>query len=215
MKSTKKKTKPAFKFNRNRPKVDAVAEELLRKSPYAGRRHKDPRRAAVDDDPKRLPAHWEYMQGEGRRKQQKKKKRFLVNLEKSMGIVAAACQMTGIHRSTYYGWIAADPDFRTKATDVEEHRLDHVESKLLTKIGKGDAQAIMFYLRTKGRRRGYGESTALTGPNGGAIQHAVLSAEYLAEELPPHAALAALEKLHKLRKEPKLFKPDTFGKGKK
>jgi len=83
------------------------------------------------------------------------KKEFLVNLANSLGIVTSACKKTGINRSTYYDWLKNDLEFASDCDHVVEEAIDFVESQLLQKISDGDITAIIFFLRTKGRKRGY------------------------------------------------------------
>lgn len=73
----------------------------------------------------------------------------------SLGIVSAACEMAGVCRMTYNRWIKADEDFAAKIKDMADFQCDFVESKLLKKIEEGDTTAIIFYLKTKGKKRGY------------------------------------------------------------
>lgn len=64
---------------------------------------------------------------------------------------------TGINRSTYYKWRKEDPEFATAADEVQEAQIDFVESKLMGLINAGDTTATIFYLKTKGKKRGYSE----------------------------------------------------------
>jgi hypothetical protein len=52
-------------------------------------------------------------------------------------------------------WLADDISFRRSALEITEITLDFVESKLLKKISEGDNTAIIFYLKCKGKSRGY------------------------------------------------------------
>lgn len=84
-----------------------------------------------------------------------KKEKFLQAYKNSLGIVSAACEMAGVSRMTYNRWIKADEDFAAKIKDMADFQCDFVESKLLKKIEEGDTTAIIFYLKTKGKKRGY------------------------------------------------------------
>ena len=86
---------------------------------------------------------------------------FLKNLQESKGIVSYACQKTGISRYTYYEWLKHDAKFSKLALEITEYVIDLVEAKLLSNINEGDTTAIIFYLKTKGRKRGYVERQEL------------------------------------------------------
>ena len=86
-----------------------------------------------------------------------KKKKFLENLKASLGIITSACEKTGISRTTYRRWLKSDEDFAAEAADITETQVDFVESRLLQAIKDGETTAIIFYLKTKGKHRGYSE----------------------------------------------------------
>ena len=88
-------------------------------------------------------------------RRQRKKKTFLKFLKEGMGIVSYACDKTNISRQTFYNWKDNDDDFAQQAEDIQETTVDMAESKLLTSINEGNVAAIIFYLKTKGKKRGY------------------------------------------------------------
>jgi hypothetical protein len=49
-----------------------------------------------------------------------------------------------------------------------------VESRLLKNIDSGDTTAMIFYLKTKGKHRGYVERQELTGKEGGDLTFRVV-----------------------------------------
>ena len=84
-----------------------------------------------------------------------KKKAILEALEKSLGVVTTACKTVGIGRTTYYQWLKDDEEFATQVKDIDEVALDFAESKLHKQIADGNVTATIFYLKTKGKHRGY------------------------------------------------------------
>jgi hypothetical protein len=86
---------------------------------------------------------------------QQKKEAMLKALEKTLGIVTDACKQVGIARKTYYLWIAKDKDFKDAVDDIANVALDYAESKLHNLITEENPTAIIFYLKTKGKKRGY------------------------------------------------------------
>ena len=87
----------------------------------------------------------------------RQKKDLLEALHKSLGVVTTACERTGIGRTTYYDWYRNDPEFKTQVDSLEDVALDFTESKLHERIREGDTTAIIFHLKTRGKKRGYVE----------------------------------------------------------
>lgn len=86
-----------------------------------------------------------------------RKDAILKGLDESYGVVTTACEKAGVSRQTFYKYFDEDSEFRAKAEEMQEIALDFVESKLFEKIKSGDIIAILFYLKTKGKKRGYVE----------------------------------------------------------
>jgi len=82
---------------------------------------------------------------------------MLEALEKSLGVVTSACKNVGIARSTHYLWLDTDPEYKKSVDDISNVALDYAESKLHSQITKENPTAIIFYLKTKGKKRGYVE----------------------------------------------------------
>ena len=84
-----------------------------------------------------------------------KKRAMIEALEKSLGIVTTACKTVGIARSTHYNWYDEDQEYRMQVDATADIVLDFAESKLHKQIDSGDTTATIFFLKTKGKRRGY------------------------------------------------------------
>lgn len=95
-----------------------------------------------------------------------KKESLLKALEQSLGVVTTACKKTDIPRSTFYKWLKEDEEFAKQVADIENVALDFAESQLHQQIGNGVPSSTMFYLKTKGKKRGYVERTEITGADG-------------------------------------------------
>ncbi len=95
-----------------------------------------------------------------------KKESILKALESSLGVVTVACKKADIPRSTYYKWLKEDKDFALAVEDIENIALDFAESQLHSQIGDGNTSATIFYLKTKGKKRGYIERQEITGADG-------------------------------------------------
>lgn len=86
---------------------------------------------------------------------------FLVALEKTLGVITPAAQMIGVKRSTIYRWREMYPEFDQACKDVTEVAVDYVETKLYKLIDGGAEASTIFYLKTKGKHRGYVEKQQL------------------------------------------------------
>ena len=94
------------------------------------------------------------------------KKALLEALEQSLGVVTTACKKVGISRNTFYKYYKSDSKFKKAVDDIENIALDFVESQLHKQISSGNTTATIFYLKTKGKKRGYVERQELTGKDG-------------------------------------------------
>ena len=81
---------------------------------------------------------------------------FLEALEKSAGNISIACKQINVGRSTFYKWME-DQDFAIAVKHIEESMIDLAETALYKQIREGNTSAIIFYLKCKGKKRGYAE----------------------------------------------------------
>lgn len=82
---------------------------------------------------------------------------LLEALEQSLGVVTTACKIVGCNRSTFYGYYNRDSKFREAVDELQNMTLDFVESQLHKQIKDGNTTATIFYLKTKGKKRGFVE----------------------------------------------------------
>ncbi len=87
--------------------------------------------------------------------EQLKKEQLLEALVKSLGIVSTACLNVGMSRTTYYKYYNEDEQFKGQVNDISDIAIDFAESKLFDLIKEGNITAVIFYLKTKGKKRGY------------------------------------------------------------
>ena len=97
------------------------------------------------------------------------KEKLIEALEKSLGVVTTACKNANIHRSTYYDWYNKDQEFKKKVDLIQNVALDIAESQLHKQIQEGSTSATIFYLKTKGKARGYQENQAIDLNTSGEI----------------------------------------------
>ena len=87
-------------------------------------------------------------------------------LQKANGIQAAAAVALKTSRKTIQNYIKDNPEVADAYEQVNESTIDKVENKLLEQINSGNITAIIFYLKTKAKHRGYVERQELTGKDG-------------------------------------------------
>jgi len=85
------------------------------------------------------------------------KKDFLDALERSLGVVTTAAKVCNIDRRTHYRWLEEDADYKEAVNDIQESAIDFAESSLHQQIKEKVPSSTIFYLKTKGKNRGYVE----------------------------------------------------------
>lgn len=84
--------------------------------------------------------------------------KVLVDLYKKKGCnVSAMCSAIGCTRSAFYKWIEKDHKLAEMIDEAKEAIIDFAESKLIEHINDGDVTSLIFFLKTKGKKRGYVE----------------------------------------------------------
>jgi hypothetical protein len=85
-----------------------------------------------------------------------KKEAMFEALEKSLGIVSTACQDGRyIDRQTHYAWLKSDEEYKSAVNSIQDGVLDFAESHLYKLVKEGNPAATIFFLKTKGKKRGY------------------------------------------------------------
>ena len=85
------------------------------------------------------------------------KLKFLRSLKLNLGLVYASSKETGVSVEDHNRWLSEDGVYKKQVMEIDGHAIDYVESTLLKLVEERNPQAIMFYLKTKGRERGYVE----------------------------------------------------------
>jgi hypothetical protein len=84
-----------------------------------------------------------------------KKAAMLEALEVSLGIVSTAAKKANIDRTIHYDWLKSDPEYKAAVESIQESVIDFAESHLYKLVKEGNPAATIFYLKTKGKKRGY------------------------------------------------------------
>jgi|TARA_R100001463_G_scaffold57877_1_gene110153 hypothetical protein len=92
------------------------------------------------------------------------KQKMLEALEYNLGIVLHSCTSAKISRSVHYKWLKEDPKYAQAVQDIQESAIDFVESKLYEQIKNNNIAAIIFYLKSKAKHRGYYDKQEIAMP---------------------------------------------------
>jgi hypothetical protein len=83
-------------------------------------------------------------------------------LREADGNQAAVAKKFNCHRSLVWQYIDSDPELRELTDELTETFIDEAESRLYKHIREGNVVACIFFLKTKGRGRGYSERFEIT-----------------------------------------------------
>lgn len=84
-------------------------------------------------------------------------------LRESQGYMSKAASLLGVTVQTVYNYRKRWASVEAAWQALREERNDFVESSLQKLIAEGNATAIIFYLKTQARDRGYGEKVEHAG----------------------------------------------------
>ena len=94
-------------------------------------------------------------------------------LTAAKGFVSVAARGLGCADNTVRNYIERYAVCKQAVTDARESMIDIAEGRLYQNINSGDNTAIIFYLKTQAKHRGYIEryeqKTEISGPNGDDI----------------------------------------------
>lgn len=109
----------------------------------------------VDDELSNPKLKYNYKSDVFKAQQQRRKNALIKALVEHFGIVSIACKAAGTTRKTFYKYYRDDPEFKARADEVQDYALDHAESQLHRNIMAGKEISLLFYLKCKGKSRGY------------------------------------------------------------
>ena len=107
-------------------------------------------------------------------KTEQHKKAMLDALEKSLGVVTSAAKTVGVGRTTHYLWMQEDKEYKAAVEELSDVAIDFAESQLHKQIKDGNSTATIFFLKTKGKKRGYIERQEVDVSSGKLFQIEVL-----------------------------------------
>lgn len=116
------------------------------------------------------------------------RKRAAIAAETARAILEARGNLTraaaalGMTRQAVYHRAREYPDVAAAIIEAREARKDRVEDALQNRIDSGDTTAIIFFLKTQAKDRGYVERSELGGPDGGPQR---MEVTIIREDRPP------------------------------
>jgi len=88
---------------------------------------------------------------------------FITAIKGSRGMISAIANRVGCNRSTVYKYINDYVTVKQALDDERESMKDFAESKLFQQINNDNITALIFYLKTQVRDRGYIEKINIEG----------------------------------------------------
>ena len=111
----------------------------------------------------------------GSGKEKYTQKRVIEAIMEAKGILAVAVRKLGCTRQTVYNYIKKYPGVKDFYDEANESNIDFVENKLMLAINDGNITAMIFFLKTKGKARGYVERREVTGADGAPVKVKMVS----------------------------------------
>ena len=89
------------------------------------------------------------------KKRENTAQRIIEAIKESNGLLSLAAKKAHVGYSTLWRYTKEFPSVQQAVFEAKEAMLDFAEGKLYSKIKDGDNVAIIFYLKTQGKVRGY------------------------------------------------------------
>ena len=90
-------------------------------------------------------------------------------LKEAKGFISVAARRLGCIDQTVRNYVDRYAACKQAILDARESMIDLAEGKLYQNINEGDNTAIIFFLKTQAKHRGYVERSEVTGKDGGAV----------------------------------------------
>ena len=91
-----------------------------------------------------------------------KKKLFVETFMSTLANISVCCKKIGVSRQTFYSWRNTDKAFAEEIFNAQEELIDFAETILFKKVRDGSTAELIFFLKTKGKARGYYERQEIT-----------------------------------------------------
>lgn len=114
---------------------------------------------------------------------EKRKQEIIEALRSQQGLLSLAAKKAGVSYWTVWKYAKDYAEVRKAVAESKEAMLDYAEGKLFKKMEAGDIAAIIFYLKTKGKGRGYIERSEITGAEGTPLLNVRVYSEETKQDL--------------------------------
>ncbi len=89
---------------------------------------------------------------------------------KYKGNIAAIARHCGVNRGTIHNRMKTSAKLTAAIHDAREAMIDNAESLLYKQMTEGNVTALIFFLKTQGKGRGYVERQEVTGADGNELR---------------------------------------------
>lgn len=96
-------------------------------------------------------------------------KEYAEAIREANGLVTVAARRLGVSRQAIYSMRDKHKSVAQALDDARERTTDLAEGKLIQQINDGNTTAIIFYLKTQGKHRGYIERQEIENTHKGEI----------------------------------------------
>lgn len=107
------------------------------------------------------------------KKRENTAQRIIDAIHKSQGLLTLAAPAARVSYGTMMRYMNDFESVKQASIEAREHMIDFAESKLYQNIKSGDNTAIIFYLKTQAKHRGYIERAEVSGIGGEPIRYEI------------------------------------------
>jgi len=94
---------------------------------------------------------------------------LIKEIKNAKGNLSLAAQKLRVSRVTIYKYIEKYPAAKEALENERESMIDNVETTLYSQALAGNTTAMIFFLKTQGKSRGYVERNEITGKDGNDV----------------------------------------------
>ena len=111
-------------------------------------------------------------------------KNVIQKIDEMSGNLTMVSRAFNVSRPTMYKFVHGHPRVADALDAAREKMIDNVESALYNQALSGNTVAMIFFLKTQGKKRGYIERQEIAGPDGGMLQIEYVNKPYPITDVP-------------------------------